>query len=159
MGPPGDGAPAPAAAAAAPESAPAAAPAAAAPAKPPPKARRALHAASGCGSKPFWDPILGQVHHPFYISGDWDVHWGYGILTHGQVCRSEEKEAQEAPSFDFLGFLWRAKLKVVGQAAPKPSPAAPSQARGILHCVFTNAIGPPCMLRMSRCLALAPASL
>ena len=20
-----------------------------------------------------------------YFSGDWDVHWGYGILTHGEV--------------------------------------------------------------------------
>ena len=20
-----------------------------------------------------------------YFSGDWDVHWGYGILTHGQI--------------------------------------------------------------------------
>ena len=21
-----------------------------------------------------------------YFSGDWDVHWGYGILTHGQIA-------------------------------------------------------------------------
>ena len=28
----------------------------------------------------FWGrPIL------VYFSGDWDVHWGYGLLTHGQV--------------------------------------------------------------------------
>ena len=20
-----------------------------------------------------------------YFSGDWDVHWGYGILTHGHI--------------------------------------------------------------------------
>ena len=20
-----------------------------------------------------------------YFSGDWDVHWGYGVLTHGHV--------------------------------------------------------------------------
>ena len=20
-----------------------------------------------------------------YFSGDWDVHWGYGLLTHGQI--------------------------------------------------------------------------
>ena len=27
------------------------------------------------------------MHHPFlvYLSGDWDVHWGYGILTHGHL--------------------------------------------------------------------------
>ena len=40
----------------------------------------------GCGSKPFWyhfgvcaPPIL------VYVSGDWDVHWGYGLLTHGHL--------------------------------------------------------------------------
>ena len=50
--------------------------------------------ASGLGvwqwlSKPFWDPILGfSVHRPFfklYFSGDWDVHWGYVVLTHGHL--------------------------------------------------------------------------
>ena len=37
----------------------------------------------GCGSKPFWDPILGVNSPPslVYCSGDWDVHW-YRILTH-----------------------------------------------------------------------------
>ena len=33
---------------------------------------------------PFW----GFEHHPNLsqdVSGDWDVHWGYGILTHGQL--------------------------------------------------------------------------
>ena len=31
------------------------------------------------------DPIFGWVNSHFrtYFSGDWDVHWGYGILTHG----------------------------------------------------------------------------
>ena len=40
----------------------------------------------GCGSKPFWyrfgvgaPPILGIC-----FSDDWDVHWGYGLLTHSQ---------------------------------------------------------------------------
>ena len=23
-----------------------------------------------------------------YFSGDWDVHWGYGLLTHGQIVAS-----------------------------------------------------------------------
>ena len=31
------------------------------------------------------DPILGYTHFGAYFSGDWDVHWGYGMLTHGQV--------------------------------------------------------------------------
>ena len=37
----------------------------------------------GCGSKPmvpFWGPPI-----LVYFSGDWDVHWGYGILTHGHM--------------------------------------------------------------------------
>ena len=24
-------------------------------------------------------------HFRTYFSGDWDVHWGYGILTHGHL--------------------------------------------------------------------------
>ena len=42
---------------------------------------------NGCGSKPmlpFWGsapPIL------VYSSWDWDVHWGYGILTHSQIVQ------------------------------------------------------------------------
>ena len=24
-----------------------------------------------------------------YFSGDWDVHWGYGILTHGHIVLGE----------------------------------------------------------------------
>ena len=42
-------------------------------------------------SKPFWDqPFwLDWVHSPAILEpGDWDVHWGYGILTHGHVAGS-----------------------------------------------------------------------
>ena len=38
-----------------------------------------------CGSKPtipFW---VFARHVRTYFSGHWDVHWGYGILTHGHV--------------------------------------------------------------------------
>ena len=41
-------------------------------------------------SKPFWDPILVGIgefttHFRTYLSGDWDVHWGYdlGLLLQG----------------------------------------------------------------------------
>ena len=33
---------------------------------------------------PFWDRCTTLV----YFSGDWDVHWGYGVLTHGQFSVS-----------------------------------------------------------------------
>ena len=32
---------------------------------------------------PFWGRCT--THFRTYFSGDWDVHWGYGILTHGQM--------------------------------------------------------------------------
>ena len=41
---------------------------------------------SGCGSKPmvpFWGRCTTHFSRDF--SGDWDVHWGYGILTHGHI--------------------------------------------------------------------------
>ena len=25
-----------------------------------------------------------------FFSGDWDVHWGYGLLTHGHVCYEKQ---------------------------------------------------------------------
>ena len=43
----------------------------------------------GCGSKPFWIPfwLVGEftTHFSQHFTGDWDVHWGYGILTHGHI--------------------------------------------------------------------------
>ena len=34
----------------------------------------------------FW--LVGEftTHFRTYFSGDWDVHWGYGVLTHGHAC-------------------------------------------------------------------------
>ena len=35
---------------------------------------------------PFWGVAVNSP--PIFrasFSGDWDVHWGYGILTHGQI--------------------------------------------------------------------------
>ena len=40
----------------------------------------------GCGAKsmvPFW--LVGAPPILVYFSGDWDAHWGYGILTHGHL--------------------------------------------------------------------------
>ena len=30
-----------------------------------------------------------------YFSGDWDVHWGYGVLTQGQMARQGAGERRE----------------------------------------------------------------
>ena len=27
-----------------------------------------------------------------YFNGDWDVHWGYGVLTNGQLASGSAKE-------------------------------------------------------------------
>ena len=32
---------------------------------------------------PFWDRLLTRFR--TYFSGDWDVHWGYGVFTHGYM--------------------------------------------------------------------------
>ena len=32
---------------------------------------------------PFWDRCTTQFR--TYFSGDWDVHWGFGVLTHGHL--------------------------------------------------------------------------
>ena len=52
------------------------------------------------GSKPMGSHFgIGEfsTHLRAYFSGDWDVHWGYGVLTHGQV-----------------GSVWRASRPEVG---------------------------------------------
>ena len=38
------------------------------------------------GAKPLRDTIVGDcctTQFGTYFSGDWDVRWGYGLLTHG----------------------------------------------------------------------------
>ena len=40
----------------------------------------------GRGSKPmvpFWGRCT--THFQFIFCGDWSVHWGYGVLTHGHL--------------------------------------------------------------------------
>ena len=39
---------------------------------------------------PFWGRCTTHFSRDF--SGDWDVHWGYGILTHGHVFLVELRE-------------------------------------------------------------------
>ena len=46
----------------------------------------------GCGSRPtvpFWGRCTTHLSQDF--SGDWAVHWGYGILTHGHMTLRQEK--------------------------------------------------------------------
>ena len=41
---------------------------------------------SGCGSKPMGSHLgVGAPLILVYFSGDWDVPWGYGLLTHGHL--------------------------------------------------------------------------
>ena len=41
---------------------------------------------SDCQSKPMGSHFgVGAPPLLVYFSKDWDVHWGYGVLTHGQV--------------------------------------------------------------------------
>ena len=43
-----------------------------------------------------------------YFSGDWDVHWGYGFLTHGHLslwCPVAGQEVQSSALFMKLGMV------------------------------------------------------
>ena len=42
------------------------------------------------------------THVRTYLGGDWDVHWGYGLLTHGQV--TQDQRVESASFFFQLGF-------------------------------------------------------
>ena len=38
------------------------------------------------------------------FSGGWDVHWGYGLLTHGQMTEGAEGLVEETPRLGQLAF-------------------------------------------------------
>ena len=42
------------------------------------------------GQKQWYHFGIGAPPILVYISGDWDVHWGYGLLTHGQVLAKQK---------------------------------------------------------------------
>ena len=47
---------------------------------------------TGCKSKPMGSNFgVGEftTHFGLYFSGDWDVHWGYGLLTHGHLPQAD----------------------------------------------------------------------
>ena len=55
---------------------------------------RETHGSTWRLSKPCWDPILGvgesqnsppSLEFRTYFGGDWDVHFGVGVLTHGHI--------------------------------------------------------------------------
>ena len=47
------------------------------------------------GSKPMVHFEVGAPPILVCFSGDWDVHWGYGILTHGHVSKIESHKTRE----------------------------------------------------------------
>ena len=65
-------------------------------------------------SKPFWDPILNSPPIFAYFSGDWDVHSGYGVLTHGQMY------LVFAEAFDSIDFLGPSSNLETGSQPPIP---------------------------------------
>ena len=50
----------------------------------------ARHRTCDHGSKPMGSHFgIGAPLILVYFSGDWDVHWGYGVLTHGHVATNK----------------------------------------------------------------------
>ena len=87
----------------------------------------------GLWSKPFWDPILvgiGEFTQFRTYSGDWDVHWGYGILTHSHMPQKVNPGAkaktlvqggclQTSRALVFL-FLEKGGFSLLGGSQPSP---------------------------------------
>ena len=69
-----------------------------------------------------------------YFSGDWDVHWGYGILTHGHMSARHPTPVSSELAFAFSGSLraFRPTLRSVWKTAPglKPEVGGRSQQIG-----------------------------
>ena len=73
----------------------------------------------GCGSSQSqWYHVgIGAPPILVYFSGDWDVHWGYGVLTHDPwphhavVTRSLQFIRLTSASSRFLGALGRLILR------------------------------------------------
>ena len=66
-----------------------------------------LPCASQVGQNQWYHFRVGAPPILVYFSGGWDVHWGYGILTHGQVNMELLEEAR-ANSLLFLFLFFAA---------------------------------------------------
>ena len=90
---------------------------------------RCLHPKANCfGSKPMGShfgvaEFTTQLR--TYFSGDWDVHWGYGLLTHGQMTLPLRYVT-------LLLFLYVFPLRNIAQPALPPSFALLSWIRGLM---------------------------
>ena len=58
-----------------------------------------------------------------YFRWDWDVHWGYGVLTHGHVFLSQAESVPSAHLFQMV--------EASGNLSPLPT-------RGGGHCVIRS---------------------
>ena len=49
-----------------------------------------LNANMAVGQNQWHHFLVGAPPILVYFSGDWDVHWGYGLLTHGHIASTPE---------------------------------------------------------------------
>ena len=54
---------------------------------------------------PFWGRCT--THFRTYFSGDWDVHWGYGILTHGRLGVVSKSGFSKMPCFLLVSLKYQ----------------------------------------------------
>ena len=94
----------------------------------------------GCGCQscfgiPFWG-FRCTTHLRAYFSGDWDVHWGYGVLTHGHMYTSV---------YIYIMYIMLGGFKVKStdiQSSPPPHicevppPNAVFAVTSVQHCVL-----------------------
>ena len=89
---------------------------------------------------PFWDRC--STHSSRHFSGDWDVDWGYGVLTHTQMHQSNchpsssSKARSSPPSpFALLTQLLTPQDQLISRASrqltpPAARPTRPNPIRG-----------------------------
>ena len=76
------------------------------------------------------------THFRTSFGGDWDVHWGYGVLTHGHMAKKESASFLKIVQTDAC----RCDIQVGGRDVrahfclppppPDPDPATPSTGKG-----------------------------
>ena len=98
----------------------------------------------GCGCQnrfgiPFW--LVGEFTTQFrtYFSGDRDVHWGYGLLTHGHVGFFGKKAFDPCHFVSFFcAFLVHRIIAFPSPIVVRPSRKRPAHCQACQSCSFTT---------------------
>ena len=60
------------------------------------------------------------THFRTYLREDWDVHWGYGILTHGHLVRAFKGRQKEHPPILRVHNFEKSNIEFAHTGFPMP---------------------------------------